>query len=55
MRDRVDKLRGIVTLIVEVLATIKPTDPLGLFKHPAHRKQNWSDSSVNSPVKGKKN
>jgi hypothetical protein len=32
MKGRVDKLRGIVTLITETLAQSKPTDPLWLVK-----------------------
>jgi hypothetical protein len=34
MQDRVDKSMGIVTLITEALAKIKPTEPInGLTKH----------------------
>jgi hypothetical protein len=51
MKDRVDKSMGIVTHIVEVLARIKPTDPLRLVKCEAHKKRNCSDSSGNSPAK----
>ena len=32
MTDRVHKSRGMVTLITEALARIKPTDPLKLAK-----------------------
>ena len=51
MKDRVDKSMGIVTRIAEVLARIKPTDPLRLSKCETRKKRNWSDSSGNSPVK----
>ncbi len=40
MKDRVDKSMGIVTLIVEALAKIKPTDPLRFAKRAAHKKRN---------------
>ena len=32
MKDRVDKSRGIVTLIAETLTNIKPTETLSLVK-----------------------
>jgi hypothetical protein len=51
MKDRVDKSMGIVTHIVEVLARIKPTEPLRLVKCETHKKRNCSDSSGNSPDK----
>ena len=35
MKDRVDKSMGIVTLIAEALAKIKPTEPLMLAKQAA--------------------
>ena len=44
MKDRVDKSMGIVTHITDVLATIKPTDPLRLAKREDHKKRNYSDS-----------
>ena len=40
MKDLEDKSRGIVTLVAEVLAEIKPTEPLRLAKQAAHRKRN---------------
>ncbi len=51
MKDHVDKSIGIVTLIVEVLDKINPTDPLRFGKRAVRRKRNWSDSSGKSPVK----
>jgi hypothetical protein len=51
MKGLVDKSMGIVTHIAEVLARIKPTDPLRLDKCEAHKKRNCSDSSGNSPAK----
>ena len=51
MKGNVDKSRGIVTHIVESLAKIKPTDPLRLSKQTVWRKRNYSETSVNSPVK----
>ena len=55
MKGLVDKSRGIVTLMTEVLTKIKTTDPLRLVKQVqeqvVHRKRNRSDSSDNSPVK----
>jgi len=48
MKDRVDKSMGIVTLIVEALAKIKPTEPLRFSKRAAHKKRNCSG---NSPAK----
>ena len=51
MKDRVDKSIGIVTHITEVLAKIKPTEPLRLAKRDARKKRNCSDSSGNSPDK----
>ena len=50
MKDNIVKLMGIVMLIVETLAKIKPTDPLRLDNHTTIRKRNWSDSSGNSPA-----
>ena len=40
MKDCVDKSRGIVALIVEALAKIKPTESLRLAKQAEHRKRN---------------
>jgi hypothetical protein len=40
MKGRVDKSRGIVTLIAEALAKIKPTEPYRLAKQAARRKRN---------------
>ena len=51
MKGRVDKSMGIVTLIPETLAKIKPANPLIFTKGEGHKKRNWSDSSGNSPVK----
>jgi hypothetical protein len=51
MKNLVDKSMGIVTRIAEVLARIKPTEPLRLDKREARKKRNCSDSSGNSPVK----
>jgi hypothetical protein len=51
MKDRVDKSMGRVTLIVEVLTDIKPTEPLRFAKRGARKKRNCSDSSGNSPTK----
>ncbi len=45
------QIEGIVTLIVEALSKIKPSDPLRLAKHTARKKRNFSDSSGNSPAK----
>jgi hypothetical protein len=39
------------TLIDETFAKIKPTESLRLAKQTEWRKQNWSDSSGDSPVK----
>ena len=50
MKDRVDTdLMGIVTHIAEALAKIKPGDPLRLANRETRKKQNYSDSSGNSP------
>jgi hypothetical protein len=38
MKDRVDKSMGVVTLIVETLSTINPTESLRFNKEAAHRK-----------------
>ena len=46
MKDHVDKLRGIVTLMVEALVEIKPTVTFRLDEHAGHRKRNRSDSWV---------
>lgn len=46
MKDHVDKLRGIVTLMVETLPEIKPTETFRLVEHAVHRKRNRSDSWV---------
>ena len=51
MKGLVDKSMGIVTLIVEVLTGIKPTESLRLDKREDHKKRNCSDSSGNSPAK----
>jgi hypothetical protein len=51
MKDRVDKSMGIVTLIPEALAKIKPTKSLRFAKLAARQKRNCSDSSGNSPAK----
>jgi hypothetical protein len=51
MKDREDKSMGMVTRIAEVLARIKPTDPIRLAKREARKKRNCSDSSGNSLVK----
>ena len=52
MKDRVDTdLMGIVTHIAEALAKIKPGDPLRLANRETRKKQNYSDSSGNSPGK----
>jgi hypothetical protein len=51
MKDRIDTSMGIVTLIAEALAKIKPTDPFRLAKCEARKKRNCSDSSGNSPAK----
>ena len=51
MNGRVDKSMGIVTHIAEVLARIKPTEPLRLDKREDRKKRNCSDSSGNSPAK----
>jgi hypothetical protein len=40
MKGHVDRSMGIVTLIVEDLAKIKPTEPLRLPKPAARRKRN---------------
>ena len=40
MKGSVDKSMGIVTLIPETLAKIKPTEPLILAKRAARKKQN---------------
>ena len=48
MKGRVDKSMGIVTLIVEVLVKVKPTESLRFNKRAV---RNCSDSSGNSPVK----
>ena len=40
MKDHVDKSMGIVTLILETLAKINPTDPLRFPKEAARRKRN---------------
>jgi len=45
MKDRVDKSRGIIALIGEGLAKVKPTDSLWLPKETVRRKRNWSDSN----------
>ncbi len=39
MKDRVDKSRGIVTLMTETLSEIKPTEPLRLVKPTARRNE----------------
>ena len=51
MKGRIDKSMGIVTLIVEDLDKIKPTDPLIFTKRATHKKRNYSDSSGNFPDK----
>jgi hypothetical protein len=40
MKDRVDKSMGKVTHIGEVLARIKPTEPLRIAKCESHKKRN---------------
>ena len=45
MKGRIDKSMGIVTLIAEALAEIKPTEPLTLAKRAARKKRNCSGSS----------
>jgi hypothetical protein len=45
MKDRVDKLMGIVTLMTVVLSNIKPTEPLRLVKRTDRQKRNCLDSS----------
>jgi hypothetical protein len=50
MKDRVDKLMGIVTHIPEDLR-IKPTESLRLAKRDTRKKRNYSDSRGNSPAK----
>jgi hypothetical protein len=49
MKGRVGKPMGIVTLIPEALANIKPTETLRFVKRAAHKTRNCSDSSGNSP------
>jgi hypothetical protein len=44
MKDRVDKSRGIVSLIPEGLTKIKTTESLRLVKYVVHRKRKQSDS-----------
>ena len=51
MNDRVDKSRGIVTLMVETLSNIYPIEPLRLEKQAARMKRNWTDSCGNSPAR----
>ena len=51
MNVRVDKSRGIVTLMTETLPNINPIEPLRLSKQSSRMKRNWTDFSVNSPVK----
>ncbi len=51
MKEHVDKSMGIVTLIAEALAKIKPTEPFIFPKSETHKKRNYSDSSGNSPGK----
>jgi hypothetical protein len=52
MKDHhVDKSKGIVTLIAEVLVKIKHTESLRLTKLEFRKKRNCSDSLGNSPVK----
>ena len=40
MNDRVDKSRGIVTLMAEALANINPIEPLRLAQQAARMKRN---------------
>ena len=40
MNDRVDKSRGIVTLMTETVANINPIEPLRLAKQEAQMKRN---------------
>ena len=40
MKDRVDKSRGIVTLMTETLANIKPIETLRLAKQTGRRERN---------------
>ena len=51
MKGGVDKSMGIVTLITETLAKIKPTVSLIFSKRAARKKGNYSDSSGDSPTK----
>ena len=51
MNHRVGKSMGIVTLVAEALAKIKPTEPLRFATRAARKKRNCSDSSGNSPAK----
>ena len=44
MKGRVDKSMGIVTLIVETLAKIKPKESLIFTNREARKKRNCSDS-----------
>jgi hypothetical protein len=47
MKDRVDKSMGMVTLIAEAFAKLKPTEPFRLAKRAARKNRNCSDSSGN--------
>ena len=46
MKNHVDKSRGIVTLITEALAKIKPTESLRLAKQASLNKVKLSDCCV---------